>query len=99
MDLTLALVLTAGGAVAAAGLITGLIGMLKMLPRVGALLDGGREAIFAFVASAVLVAIAFVTYGPWTPEGGFLAFLAWYGVARLSMGIHDDVKARSIGGG
>ena len=51
---TLALVLTAGGAVAASALVTGLVQLLKQL---GSFLDG-KERITAFVMSAVLVVIA-----------------------------------------
>jgi hypothetical protein len=83
----------------AAALITGLIGTLKSLPQLGDVIKArSLEPWLAFIGSALLVGWAFVTYGPWTPEGGFLALVGFYGLARLSMGIHDDVKARSIGG-
>lgn len=91
--LTLQIVLTTGGAVAASGLITGVIQMLKRLPGVGAILDNDREALAAFIGSAVLVAVAYVNYGPWTAEGGFLAFLAWYGISELSTKIYDRAHA------
>jgi hypothetical protein len=90
--LTLALVLTAGGAVLASGLVTGLVQLLKQL---GSLLDG-RERIVAFVLSAVLVVIAYVAGvndGTLTVNIAslFAAFLAWYGIARLSMANYADV--------
>lgn len=91
MDLSLELVLTAGGAVAASALITGLIQLVKQLPGIGPALDAGREKLAAFGLSAALVIFAAASTGAVTdPSTGFLAFLAWYGIARLSMGIYDD---------
>jgi hypothetical protein len=91
-QLTLALILTAGGAVAASALVTGLVQLLKQL---GSLLDG-KERIVAFILSAVLVVIAFaagVADNTLTISIGsvFAAFLAWYGIARLSMANYADV--------
>ncbi len=90
--LTLALVLTAGGAVAASALVTGLVQLLKQL---GTFLDG-KERLTAFAMSAVLVVIAFAAGlldGTLTLNigTGFAAFLAWYGIARLSMANWADV--------
>jgi len=90
--LTLALVLTAGGAVIASGLITGLVQLVKQL---GSVIDG-RERIVAFVLSAVLVVIAYaagVGDGTLSVNAAslFAAFLAWYGIARLSMANYADV--------
>ena len=89
--LTLALVLTAGGAVVASALITGLVQLLKQL---GNFLDG-RERMTAFFLSALLVIIAFsagvqdksLTI---SAQAIFAAFLAWYGIARLSMAVYAD---------
>jgi uncharacterized membrane protein len=90
--LTLALVLTAGGAVLASGLVTGIVQILKQL---GTFLDG-KERLAAFILSAVLVVIAFasgVSDGTLTIQIPtlFAAFLAWYGIARLSMAVYADV--------
>jgi hypothetical protein len=98
-ELTLALVLTAGGAVASSALITGLIQLLKALPGVGGALDAGREKLAAFALSAALVVAAFLVganEGTVEVNGAtiFGAFLAWYGIARLSMGIYDDATAQ-----
>jgi hypothetical protein len=97
MDLTLANVLTAGGAVATAALITGLIEIVKkLLPIVGA---RSWEPLLAFVFSLVIVVLAFASTGAQTIEGAFWAFLAWFGIATISMGIHDQVTGlRSSGG-
>ena len=91
MDLTLATVLTAGGAVAAAALITGLIEILKrLLPVIG---TRSLEPAFAFGLSLILVVVAFADSGVRTLDGAFLAFLGWYGIATISMGIHDQVTS------
>jgi hypothetical protein len=90
--LTLALVLTAGGAVAASALVTGLVQLVKQL---GSVIDG-RERLVAFVLSAVLVVLAMVAGiadGTLTLNiaTAFAAFLAWYGIARLSMANYADI--------
>ena len=91
MDLTLDTVLTAGGAVAAAALITGLIEIVKkLLPIIGA---RRWEPWLAFVFSLILVVLAFASSAVQTLETGFWAFLAWYGIATISMGIHDQVTS------
>lgn len=92
-DLTLALVLTAGGATVAAGVITGLIAMLKRLAGIGPLIDAGNEPTVAFFLSAALVAVAFATSAPHDVPSAFGAFLAWYGIAQVAMGIHDTVRS------
>jgi uncharacterized membrane protein HdeD (DUF308 family) len=90
--LTLSLILTAGGAVAASALVTGIVQILKQL---GNFLDG-KERLAAFILSAVLVVVAFVAGvndGTLTLNVAslFAAFLAWYGIARLSMAVYADV--------
>ncbi len=92
-NLSFAIVLTAGGAVASAAVITGLIAMAKRLVGIGPLIDEGREPTVAFVLSAVLVVVAFVNVGPFDAGGGFMAFLAWFGIAQIAMGVHDTVKS------
>lgn len=96
--LTLALVLTAGGAVAASAIITGLVQLLKQL---GNFLDG-RERLTAFLLSAILVIVAMaagvqdksltITF-----QSVFAAFLAWYGIARLSMAVYADATKEANG--
>ena len=95
--LTLALILTAGGAVAAGALVTGLVQILKSL---GTFLDG-RERLTAFFLSALLVVLAVVSGmsdGTLTLNiaTAFGAFLAWFGIARLSMATYDDLAARKV---
>lgn len=88
--LTLAVVLTAAGAVGAATLITGIVSQLKRLPGLGAILDRGNEPTAVLGLSALLVAAAYVsTLGTVSAEGIFAAVVAWYGIAELAMSIHD----------
>lgn len=92
-DLSLAVVLTAGGATASAAIITGLIAMSKRLVGLGPWIDDNKEPTIAFVLSAILVVIAYVATGaPYDIAGIFGAFLAWYGIATISMGVHDGVS-------
>lgn len=95
MDLTLSAVLTAAGAVTAAALVSGLVEIAKRLAPV----IGRRqlEPVLAFALSAALVATAWYSAGIYTAESGFAALLAWYGIARVSMGLHDDVTGAPSG--
>ena len=96
-DLTLAVVLTAAGATASAALITGLIAIAKQLVVVGPWIRADREPTIAFVLSAVLVALATISVGVYTPAALFAAFLAWFGIAQIAMGVHDTVKSATRG--
>jgi len=92
--LTLAIVLTAGGAVVASALITGIVQLLKQL---GNILDG-RERLTAFLLSAILVIVAFAAGVQdksltINAQSVFAAFLAWYGIARLSMAVYADATS------
>lgn len=94
MELNLAIVLTAAGAVASSALVTGLIQLVKQLPRIGPVLDNGNEKWAAFGLSAALVTFAALASGFVTDATtAFAAFLSWYGIATLSMGIYDDATA------
>lgn len=89
--LTLALLLTAAGVVPASALVTGLVSLLGNL---GSFVDG-KERLLAFLISAALVVFAYAaTAVAITPVTGFGAFLAWYGIARLSLANYDDVKSK-----
>jgi hypothetical protein len=96
--LTLALVLTAAGATIAAGLVTGLVQILKSLAT--GFMDG-KERLAAFLASAVLVILAM---GSAIQDGatltiafGFAGFLAWFTIARLSMAVYADLTKEPNG--
>lgn len=96
---TLALVLTAAGATVAAALITGLVQLFKqLLPG----LSGGKERLTAFILSALLVIVA-VAAGVQDNTitiniaSIFAAFVAWYGIARLSMAVYADASGEANG--
>jgi hypothetical protein len=97
-DLTFAVVLTAAGATASAALITGLIAIAKQLVVIGPWINADREPTVAFVLSAALVAVAVASVGVITPAALFAAFLAWFGIAQIAMGVHDTVKSATTGG-
>jgi len=97
-DLTFAIVLTAAGATASAALITGLIAILKQLVFIGPWINADREPTVAFVLAAALVGVAVVSVGVFTPAALFAAFLAWFGIAQIAMGVHDTVKNATNGG-
>lgn len=87
-------VLLAGGAVATAGFIKGLISVLKHTHvSVGTFIQKhALEPALAFVLSGAAVIAAVANQGGVANLGeGTLAVLAWYGIARLAMGIHDDL--------
>lgn len=96
---TLALVLTAAGATAAAALVSGLVQLFKtLLPG----LSDGKERVAAFILSALLVVVAVasgVQDGTITINIAalFAAFLAWYGIARLSMAVFADASGEPNG--
>ncbi len=96
-DLTFAVVLTAAGATASAALVTGTIAILKQLVVIGPWVNAAREPTLAFALSAVLVAVAVVSVGVFTPTALFAAFLAWFGIAQIAMGVHDTVKGATKG--
>ena len=98
-ELTFAVVLTAAGATASAALITSLTAIAKQLVVIGPWIDAAREPTVAFVLSAVLVIVAVLSVGTFTPEALFAAFLAWFGIAQIAMGVHDTVKSATAGGG
>jgi hypothetical protein len=86
---TLADVLTIAGATISAGIITGLIAMGKRIVGIGPRIDDGNEPTIAFVLSAILVIAAFAVQATYTAPAVFAAFLAWYAIAQIAMGIHD----------
>ena len=91
-DLTLALVLTAAGATLSSALITGVVEIIKrLIPSISTL----QTRWAAFILSALLVAVAyFATVSQQNAVTAFAAFVAWYGIARLSLANHDDATAQ-----
>ncbi len=89
LNITLADVLTPAGFVAAAALVTGLVEIAKRLFTK----LSGNEASAAAILAALLVCSAFYDQHVFTMQSAFVAVIAWYGVTRLAMGIHDDATA------
>ncbi len=95
-NLTLALLLTAAGAIAGAALVTGLVQLLKTIwPGE---LAGVWQIRAAFLIAALLTVAAYasgVQSGSITIsfESLFAGLLAWYAIARLSKSIYDDAVA------
>ena len=97
--LTLAAILTLTGGTAAAGLVTGLVFVIKQI--LPGLVDG-REPLTSATITLLLVIAAIAS----AAQGGaaisleflFAGLIAWYSIVRLSMAIHDDVagKPRSL---
>lgn len=94
-SLSLALVLTAAGAVGASALVTGLVQLVKtMAPG----LTTGRSRIMAFVLSYLLVAVALAEAFQSNAlsvsiPAVFGAFVAGYGIARLAMANFADITS------
>lgn len=57
----------------------------------------GHRAADQRVLSALLVTVAVVSAGVFTPAALFAAFLAWFGIAQIAMGVHDTVKSATKG--
>lgn len=94
---TLALVLTSAGAVIGAALVSAGVQFLKSIPVVP---TDGRERLWAFVLSGILVWTAYLSVTVFAQPSAALSFLgligalfAWYNVARLSMAVYADVTA------
>jgi hypothetical protein len=94
--LSLALALTAAGAPVVAAFITGIV---EILSRTISAIEGHEQGL-ALILSAVVVVAAIadaVGKGTMVIDLGtiFAGVVAWYGIARVSMGIHDDVLDRN----
>lgn len=100
VNLTLAALFTAGGAVAAAAVVRQLIELLKVaFPALDARMSG---ATMAFLLSLLLYVLAWAAVGGRDAEGIFLAFLSWIACAVAAVGINstvDHVREVRSGGG
>lgn len=92
--LTLAAVLTAGGATAAAAFIATFIQfVVKKLPVIGAWVDADHEPSVVVLLAGVLVAWAYVaTAAAIDSVGVFAALLAWVGIAQLATAGYDTAR-------
>jgi hypothetical protein len=92
MEITLADVLTLGGAAASSALVTGFVQVAKTVLTIIA--TRGWEQALALTTSLVIVVVAFVDQNTYTLNAAFLAFVAWLMIAKLSMGIYDEVTRK-----
>ncbi len=89
VDITFASLLTPPGVIAAAGIITALVQLLKgVFPLLDARVSG---ALMAFVLSAVLYLLAGLSTSVGTLDAGLVVFLAWLSCATSSVGIKATV--------
>ena len=95
--------LTAGGAPIWAGVIQGIIQVLKQIPQFKAVLEG-REKLTCFLLALVVMVLGFMAALQAVPPQVSLdiigivgAVLAWFTIARLSMAVYDDFIARDGG--
>jgi hypothetical protein len=100
VNLTLAALFTAGGAVAGAAIIRQLIEVLKVaFPVIDQRLSG---ATMAFILSAVLYVLAWIAVGGRDADGIFLGVTSWIACAVAAIGINatvDHVQEIRTGGG
>lgn len=95
-EVTLGLALTAAGAVVMAALITGIV---EILSRTITPIQGHEQGLTLVLAGVVVAAAVFDAVNQDLLELSvasiFAAVVAWYGIARVAMGIHDDVVSRN----
>lgn len=91
---TLAFVLTAGGATIGQGIVAAVVQFLKGLSFVP---TAGRERLWAFIVSAVLVVVCYLSVTIYAQPPAAVSFLgligavlAWFNVARGSMALYAD---------
>lgn len=90
-EITFASLLTAAGAGIAAGLVTGLVSLIKTAlsnTPIGPRLDG---MLMAFGLSAVLYLLAGIATSVSTLDAGLGVFLAWLTCATAAVGVHKAV--------
>jgi hypothetical protein len=95
-EITLGLVLTTGGAAIFAALITGIV---EIFSRTITAIHGHEQGLALVLAGITVIAAIAEAVNQDVLEMGigtvFAGILAWYGVARISMGIHDDFLDRN----
>lgn len=100
-QLSLSLALTAAGAVVFSAFITGIV---EILSRTITPIQGHEQGLALVLAAIVVVAAIADAVGKNTMSVDittiFAGIVAWYGIARVAMGLHDDVidrGTRSLG--
>lgn len=89
MDVSFAQLVTPAGTIIAAGIITGLVQLLKTsIPIIDARISGASLAFIISAALYVTTAAALLNTGEIVPPDGFLGvFLAWLAAATSAVGI------------
>lgn len=95
-QITLDIALTAAGATVVAAFITGIV---EILSRTVGAINGHEQGLALILAGVVVVAAIADGVSKATMAIDlttiFAGIVAWYGIARVSMGIHDDVVNRT----
>ena len=87
---TFASLLTPEGVVIAAGIITGLVSLLKaVFTKLDEKVSGALQA---FVLSAILYILAAISIGVASLDAGLGVFLAWLACATSAVGIYSTVQ-------
>ncbi len=90
VNVTFGSLLTPEGVVIAAGIITGLVALIKsVIPTLDARISG---ALMAFVLSAVLYVLAAISTNVADLNGGLTVFLAWLSCATSAVGINSTIS-------
>jgi hypothetical protein len=87
---TFAVLLTAAGAGIAAGIVTGVVSLIKTA-FANTVIGTWDGMIMAFVISAALYVLAGVATGVSTLDAGLGVFLAWLTCSTAAVGIHKVV--------
>lgn len=89
---TFPILLTAAGTGIAAGIVTGLVQLLKTaFPALDARFSG---ASMAFVLSAALYIVAGFAVGVSTLDAALVVFLAWLTCGAAAVGVYSTIKSR-----
>lgn len=95
-SLSLSLALTAAGATIVAGFITGIV---EILSRTIAPIQGHEQGLALVLAGLVVISAIWDAVGKGLMQVDlptiFAGVVSWYGIARVAMGIHDDVISRN----
>lgn len=89
-SITFAILLTAAGTGIAAGIITGLVQLIKA--AVPTLAERFTGAFMAFILSAILYVLAALAVGVDSLDEGLVVFVAWLTCATAAVGIYATVR-------
>lgn len=89
-EITFASLLTAAGAGIAAGLVTGLVSLVKTA-LANTPIGKWDGMVMAFILSAALYVLAGIATGVSSLDAGLAVFLAWLTCATAAVGVHKAV--------